>query len=244
MNYILEKSNKQVVWINPDPNKLTGGEAWGEFNPSIHEIVFAVHYNPQIGDIFVADIKDGAAQEFVPKSVWNKETMAERILLNWDDEIDVETETEDEPLLDKNGNNLPNQVYTPKGWVVDIEKLRVELKGRVSSICSAKVISGFESDALGSAYYYDSNVDDQLNLIGLVSLNASVQQKCADIQNGVKTYREHTAEQIRQVLADGAILKSIYLQRSAALKKEIGNAKSLSELEQIKNKINEGWAPG
>ncbi|MDI7165963.1 hypothetical protein [Leptospira santarosai] len=244
MNYILEKTNKQVVWINTDPNQLTGVEAWGEFNPSIHEIVHALNYNPQIGDTFRAETIDGVVQDFTPTMAYNKSTGVARVLFNWDDVIDPETETEDKPLLDEHGNCLPNQVYTPDGWVVDIEKLRVELKSRVSSICSAKIISGFESDALGSAHYYDSNVDDQLNLIGLVSLNASVQQKCADIQNGVKTYREHTAEQIRQVLADGAILKSIYLQRSAALKKEIGNAKSLSELEQIKNKINEGWAPG
>ncbi|EKR89680.1 hypothetical protein LEP1GSC163_0139 [Leptospira santarosai str. CBC379] len=247
MNYILEKSNKQVVWINPDPNKLTGGEAWGEFNPSIHEIVHALNYNPQIGDAFLATVTDGRAEDFIPKNVYNRSTGVARVLFNWDDVIDPETETDDSPLLDKHGNCLPNQVYTPKGWIVDLEKLRVELQEKVNSICSMKIVSGFESDALGSAHYYDSSTYDQLNLIELVILNSTVKQKCVGVQDGAtkeKTFQEHTAEQIRQVLADGAVLKSFYQQRAAALKKEISNARSLSELEQIKNKINEGWAPG
>ncbi|WP_016754003.1 hypothetical protein [Leptospira santarosai] len=243
MNYILEKTNKQVVWINPDPNKLTGVEAWGEFNPSIHEIVHALNYNPQIGDAFLATVTDGMAQDFIPKNVYNRSTRVARVLFNWDDVINPETETEDEPLKDEKGSLLPHQIYTETdGWIVDVVQKKDFLIKFVDSICEPKITAGFASTGLGALHFYSSDRDDQLNLVYLVSLNASVLYKCTD-KNGIKEYRNHTAEQIRQVLADGAVLKSFYLQRAAALKKGIVFAKSLDALKEIEKEIQIGWDP-
>ncbi|EMO20725.1 hypothetical protein LEP1GSC168_0066 [Leptospira santarosai str. HAI134] len=243
MNYILEKTNKQVVWINPDPNKLTGGEAWGEFNPAIHEIVHALNYNPQLGETFLATVTDGMAQDFTPTMVYNKSTVIARVLFNWDDVIDPETETEDEPLKDEKGSLLSHQIYTETdGWIVDVVQKKDFLIKLVNSICESKITAGFASTALGAPHFYSSDHDDQLNLVYLVSLNASVLYKCTD-KNGIKEYRNHTAEQIRQVLADGAVLKSFYLQRAAALKKGIVFAKSLDALKEIEKEIQIGWDP-
>ncbi|WP_061236543.1 hypothetical protein [Leptospira santarosai] len=234
MNYILEKTNKQVVWINPDPNRLTGVEAWGEFNPSIHEIVHALNYNPQIGDTFRAEIMDGMAQDFKPKVVYNKITGVDRVLFNWEDCLDPEKETENEPLKDEKGSLLSHQIYTETdGWIVDVIQKKNSLIKLVNSICESKITSGFASTALGVLYFYTSDRDDQLNLVGLVSLNASVLYKCTD-ENGIKEYRNHTADQIKQVLADGAARKTFLLQNCASLKAAIEAVDTDSKLDAIK----------
>ncbi|AXR62883.1 hypothetical protein DQM68_19505 (plasmid) [Leptospira mayottensis] len=238
MNYVLEKSNKKVVWINPDPNKLTGVDVWGNFDPTQHDIAYALHYNPQIGDEFKAEVVEGVAQEFVPKTVYNKITCAERALLNWEDVINSDTETEDEPLKDSSGNLVPNQIYTPKGWEMDVEKLLLQITSKVNGICATKIISGFISTALGSPHLYSSDQDDQLNLIGLVSLNEIVMYKCTD-QKGVKEYRAHTAEQIKRVLSDGAKRKTSLLQNAFSLKSELQTATTATKLLSID--IDAGW---
>ncbi|EMO14507.1 hypothetical protein QMM53_14870 [Leptospira santarosai] len=239
MNYILEKTNKQVVWINPDPNRLTGVEAWGEFNPSIHEIVHALNYNPQIGDTFRAEIMDGMVQDFKPKAVYNKSTGVERVLFNWDEVLDPETETDIEPLKDKKGLLLPHQLYTEiEGWIVDVDQKKNSLIKLVNSICESKITSGFASTALGTPYFYSSDRDDQLNLVGLASLNASVLYKCTD-KDGIKEYRNHTADQIKQVLNDGAIRKTFLLQKCASLKAAIQTVDTDSKFDKID--ITSGW---
>nr|EMN19664.1 hypothetical protein LEP1GSC063_2719 [Leptospira santarosai serovar Arenal str. MAVJ 401] len=218
MNYILEKSNKRVVWINPDPNQLTGVEAWGEFNPSIHEIVYALHYNPQIGETFRAKIVEGVAQNFEPRKVYNKITGVGRVLFSWDDKIDSETETDIEPLKDEKGSLLPHQLYTEAdGWIVDVHQKRDSLINLVNSICGSKITSGFVSTALGETHFYSSDRDDQLNLRDLVLLGAPVLYKCAD-RDGVRKYRNHTAEQIKRVFVDGVARRTFLLQNCASLK--------------------------
>ncbi|EMO62673.1 hypothetical protein LEP1GSC133_1638 [Leptospira borgpetersenii serovar Pomona str. 200901868] len=233
MNYILEKSNKQVIWINADSNQMTGVDAWANFNPNKHEIVYSLHYNPKVGESFRADIKDGVAQDFTPKKIYNKISRNVQILQNWDDEINPETETNMEPLRNEDGSLLTYQIYTETdGWTEDLVKKRDYLIKLVNSICESRIIADFVSSALGAPYVYSSDRDDQLNLAWLVSLNSSVSCKCTD-QKGVKTYRNHSAEQIKQVLKDGAIRKTFLLQECASLKSEIRAAKSVKELNQI-----------
>ncbi len=104
MNYILDKSNKQVVWINADSNQLTGAEAWINFKSDQHEIVYSLHYNPKVGESFFAEIKNGIAQDFEPRKVYNKVSKEERILQSWEDQINPETETDLEPLKNEDGS--------------------------------------------------------------------------------------------------------------------------------------------
>ncbi|EQA80840.1 hypothetical protein LEP1GSC193_2346 [Leptospira alstonii serovar Pingchang str. 80-412] len=170
MNYILEKSNKQVIWINADSNQLTGVEAWANFKPDQHEIAYSLHYNPKVGESFLAEIKNGIAQDFEPRKVYNKISKEERILQSWEDQINLETETEDKPLRDSSGSLLPHQIYAEtEGWIVDLIQKKDSLIKLVNSICESKIIAGFVSNALGAPYFYTSDRDDQLNLVGLVS---------------------------------------------------------------------------
>ncbi|MDI7187912.1 hypothetical protein QMM42_17210 [Leptospira santarosai] len=239
-NYIIDKHSNIVIWINPDPNRLTGAEAWGEFNPSNHEIVHALHYNPQIGEKFRAKIVDGIAQNFEPTAVYNKTTGEERILQSWEDQIDPETETENEPLKDKKNLLLPHQLYTEAdGWIVDVHQKRDSLINLVNSICGSKITSGFVSAALGETHFYSSDRDDQLNLRDLVLLGAPVLYKCADRKDGVRKYRNHTAEQIKRVFVDGVARRTFLLQNCASLKAAIEAMNANVELDKID--ITSGW---
>ncbi|MBE8400997.1 DUF4376 domain-containing protein [Leptospira borgpetersenii] len=239
MNYVIEKHSNIVIWMNTAPNQLTGVETWANFNPDQHEIVYSLHYNPHIGETFRAKIRDGVAQDFTPEKVYNKITGAVRILQNWEDEINPETETNTEPLRNEDDSLLTYQIYTETdGWIVDLVKKKDYLIKLVNSICESKITAGFVSSALGAPHVYSSDRDDQLNLIGLVSLNSSVSYKCMD-QRGVKTYRNHSADQIKQVLNDGAAQKAFLLQNSARLKLLLQSANTIEELDQIE--INSGW---
>ncbi|MDO6395425.1 hypothetical protein Q4554_15210 [Leptospira santarosai] len=233
-NYIIEKHSNIVIWINVDPNQLTGRLAWGEFDLDKHDIVYSLHYNPQIGETFRAKIVEGVAQNFEPTAVYNKTTGEERILQSWEDKIDPETETDLEPLKEKNGLLLPHQIYTETaGWIVDVVQRKDSLTNLVNSICESKIISGFVSSALGAPHFYSSDRDDQLNLGDLVLLNAPVLYKCAD-EAGVRKYRNHTAEQIKQVFVDGVARRTFLLQRCASLKTAIEAVDTDSKLDAIK----------
>ncbi|EMJ91271.1 hypothetical protein [Leptospira alstonii] len=237
-NYIIDKHSKNVIWINPDPSRLAGKSAWFDFDPSKHEIVYATSYNPQIGDTFKPEIENGYIKDFEPKKVYDKKTMIERVLQNWEDEIDPETETTEEPLQSKDGQNLPDQIYTPSGWKIDLDRKKESILRSLPSICESKIVSGFFSSALGAPHFYGSDREDQINLIGSVSLNASVPYKCVD-PNGIKEYRIHSAEQIKQVLNDGAVRKVFLLQRVGELKTLLQEANSWEELSRIDT--DTGW---
>ncbi len=90
----------------------------------------------------------------------------------------------------------------------------------LSTACEVAIESGFVSDALGSEHTYQSERDDQLNLIGSSSAGVDMLYKCADA-NGAWAYRQHTAVQLKQVLADGAAVKLGYLQRFGQLRDQV-----------------------
>lgn len=90
----------------------------------------------------------------------------------------------------------------------------------LSTACDAAIISGFVSSALGSDHTYQSDRDDQINLIGASSAGVDMPYKCADV-NGIWTYRQHTAAQLKQALADGAAAKLGHLQTFTTKKTQV-----------------------
>ncbi|MCG6167335.1 DUF4376 domain-containing protein [Leptospira sanjuanensis] len=238
MNYIIDQQTKKVMWINSDPNRLAGEDAWSNFDASQHQIAYALHYNPQVGELFKATLENGIAKEFVSKKVYNKNTMMERVLLNWDEELDPATETEDEPLRDESGINLPYQKYSEVGWSIDLPLWKEDLLRSVDRMCEMKITSGFVSSALGESHRYGSDRDDQLNLIGSVSIGDSVLYKCEDM-NGVKEYKMHSSAQIKQVLDDGAARKIQLLQTANELKSLLRVANTYDEINAVD--ISSGW---
>jgi hypothetical protein len=102
----------------------------------------------------------------------------------------------------------------PPPWPEDAAAQRIN---DLSGDCEAAITAGFVSAALGADHTYQSDRDDQLNLVGAAQAGTDMPFKCAD-SAGVWEYRQHTADQIRQVLADGAAVKLAHLQAFAQKK--------------------------
>ncbi|WP_313129046.1 DUF4376 domain-containing protein [Stutzerimonas nitrititolerans] len=66
-------------------------------------------------------------------------------------------------------------------------------------------------------------VDDQLNLTGAVLRALDMPYACRDEQ-GVKEFRPHTAEQLRQVSDDFTLYKLQLLQHASTLKQQLDAA--------------------
>lgn len=90
----------------------------------------------------------------------------------------------------------------------------------VSRACEADIVSGFTSSALGTEHAYQSDRDDQLNLVGAVSTGTDMTFKCKD-SNGVWDYKLHTTAQLQQVMNDGAASKHLKLERFNQLKNDV-----------------------
>lgn len=94
----------------------------------------------------------------------------------------------------------------------------------LSAACEDAITSGFTSSALGAPHTYQSDRDDQTNLLGshatAIATGQSVPHKCRDGAS-VWAYRLHTPAQMTQVLADGAATKLGHLQRFGLLRDQV-----------------------
>lgn len=89
----------------------------------------------------------------------------------------------------------------------------------ISSECEADIVSGFASSALGTQHIYQSDRDDQTNLIGMVAGGTEDYFKCFD--GTAWGYKMHTATQLKQVLNDGKSVKLSKLQTFAQKKASV-----------------------
>ena len=104
----------------------------------------------------------------------------------------------------------------------------------MSLACEQDIINGFESDALGGVYTYQSDRDDQLNLIGMVAAGTDDYFKCSiGISKEVWNYELHTATQLKQVLNDGKIIKLQKLQAFATKKTAVNNSTTVEDIELV-----------
>ncbi len=121
-----------------------------------------------------------------------------------------------------------------------IEKKKA-LEEKINQICNEKILSGFDCDALGSLHHYDTKLEDQINIQALVSDNLGSFFRCAEVLEDKshynKTYKEHTAKQIKSVFDSGLKFKSDLLAFYGKEKERLAGINSLEELEAFK--INE-----
>lgn len=82
-------------------------------------------------------------------------------------------------------------------------------KAELNLICD-KLISQFKSSATGEERIYDANIEDQLNIMAIVAANVDSFFRCS--KDGItKENIKHTAEQMKQVFADGLKYKSVII---------------------------------
>jgi hypothetical protein len=133
MNCIIDKTTKEVIWINPDPNRLLAEEVYGKFKAGTMDAVYCPGYQPTVGQIFKPKIANGTILEFQPKTVFNKLNMASRQLESWDDSME-ENETDIEPIFEMlDGHKIikRNQSFVNNEWIIDKTLEEENLKAQV-----------------------------------------------------------------------------------------------------------------
>lgn len=103
----------------------------------------------------------------------------------------------------------------------------------INTACEAEITSGFWSAALGESHRYSSQLDDQLNLTGVILQGLDNLYACRDLR-GVKEFRPHTAKQLRQVGDDFTMFKLQLLQKANGLKQQLDQSLATGDLADIK----------
>jgi hypothetical protein len=124
----------------------------------------------------------------------------------------------------------PGQVWKDGSWVDDLDTVLARLYPQklemINSRCAALIDSGFTSDALAQTYRYDSAMEDQLNLTGLILSGLDAPYPCYG-DDEQKTYRDHTDDQLYAVGLDLLKHKQAALQHADVLKRAL--AKTLTD---------------
>jgi len=121
-----------------------------------------------------------------------------------------------------------NELIAPK-----LEDIQAQKVVSINSSCTQAIESGFESNALGEPHIYQSDELDQLNLIGVVASGVDQHFKCSANGGESWEWKQHTVEQLKQVLSDGAIVKGQLLQKAGLLKAQVSSASTVEELDAI-----------
>lgn len=145
-------------------------------------------------------------------------------------------------LIVQNGVNLPPKSELDSLIFNFIKEQKIL---ELSNKCELVVTQGFTSSALGYDHVYDSEVVDQVNIIGSVTATSPtpdypqgmpIPYAVRPIENGVvqpKIYKVHTHIQLRQALADGAIFKLGCLQHFNQLRDFIYTLTTKEEVEAV-----------
>lgn len=104
---------------------------------------------------------------------------------------------------------------------------------RVNTDFKNHVEDEFSSDALGSTYWYTSDHESQVNLIGATIAGMDLNYRCSTTKGGTKTFQAHTAAQIATVFGDGLSYKYAAIVKLAGLENDIANATTQAELDAV-----------
>lgn len=147
------------------------------------------------------------------------------------------------------GPLVPSDVPVAVGWRWDvdqgfllpaaptpeaIETVAARRYFEINAACEQAITGGFESTALGASHLYGSELDDQLNLTGAILRGLDMPYACRD-PDGVKAFRLHTAEQLRQVGDDFTLYKLQLLQKANDLKQQLAQAVADNDLAAVEN---------
>ncbi|MGZ0703790.1 DUF4376 domain-containing protein [Pseudomonas piscis] len=134
----------------------------------------------------------------------------------------------------------PNQVWKDGRWVDDtaaiLARLYQEKLAEISSACAGYIEGGFDSSALGEIHRYNSSLEDQVNLTGLVFSGLDSAYPCVD-SGGLRQFLPHTRDQLLQVNRDLVVFKQTALQHADSLRRDAAAAvqdKKVKALRAIK----------
>jgi len=120
---------------------------------------------------------------------------------------------------------------------IKLNQVKEQKINEINRIAEKKIVSGFTSSALGTPHLYQSEPIDQLNLLGVVQTaqltNENQLFKCSPDNGKTWEYKEHTPEQLVQVLKTGKETKISILLKANELKEKVKHATSVEEIQQI-----------
>lgn len=117
-------------------------------------------------------------------------------------------------------------------WIKDPASTHWDKTTEINAACTAAITGGFISPALGEPHQYSSELDDQLNLTGVILRAADSLYACRDAA-GIKIFRPHTALELRQVGDDFTVFKLTLLQQANSLKQQLDQALAMNDLEAL-----------
>ena len=103
----------------------------------------------------------------------------------------------------------------------------------INRACEIEITGGFISSALGEPHQYSSQLDDQLNLTGVILVGSDTLYACRD-SDGIRDFRAHSFAQIRQVGDDFTAFKFQLLQKANMLKRQLDQALAENDLVAMK----------
>ena len=132
MNFIINKKDKIIIWTNSHPTKLTGKEAFFDFNEKEHDAIFCENFVAKVGEKFVPDYQDGKALEHFDYIIWNKNNPSLfRKCKSWNDGPTNE-ETVVEPLKD-DLTYIPFQIFDGVKWIIDQKAKKLSILNKLKS---------------------------------------------------------------------------------------------------------------
>lgn len=129
--------------------------------------------------------------------------------------------------------NLPTEQELAVAQMEMVVELQVQA---MSEACGIEIVGGFTSSVLGAPKIYDTQPEDQINLLGSVAATAPDKSQyfsCRDPNTRAKTYELHTHAQLRQLLDEGAMWKLSLLQKFHQKRAQVAACKTIEEIQAI-----------
>jgi hypothetical protein len=130
----------------------------------------------------------------------------------------------------------PGQIWGNGHWVDDIPAV-IELRyvaqvAAVNQSCLQEITGGFWSAALGDRFFYDSAIEGQLNLTGLILRGFGGGYACHD-ESGRADFRDHSSDQLLQIGNEFTEFKLQRLRKANDLKQALAAARAASDLDAL-----------
>lgn len=150
-------------------------------------------------------------------------------------EIVYYAETGELEVLDVTNNALvAARDAVANGTAVASDKDKAVKIAELSAAAHAAIEGGFQSDPKGTgAVWFDSKLEDQVNLIGNVLAGGPTTHSSRGTKGGAKAYDGYTNAELVTVLEDGRDVKLAYLQLFAVKKAAAEAATTLAELAAV-----------
>lgn len=125
--------------------------------------------------------------------------------------------------------NTPQPEFT-------LDQLKSRKKDSINRECNIAIVGGFVSSTLGTPHLYDSDIEDQINLIASFIASQAmpvVLYRCTNIATNTKNWENHTSAQMQQLYADGVTFKTTQLITASTLKLQVDAATTTEQISAI-----------